>query len=98
LHVKNAQMSRYIVSFAIRMSVALLLRFLVERRIIIILVSYVSKSDNVLLTCRMCKLYAVEILFLPCCHVVACKECTNVTIHCVICNQNVCGTITAFLG
>jgi len=50
------------------------------------------------LTCRMCKLFAEDILFLPWCYVVACKECANVTMHCAICNQNVCGTITAFLG
>jgi len=50
------------------------------------------------LTCRVCKLFAVEILFLPCCHVVTCKECANIMNRCVTCNRNVCGTVSAFLG
>ena len=49
------------------------------------------------ITCRMCNNAPVEILFLPCRHLVACDSCGQSLNDCIKCGQKILGTVRTFL-
>ncbi|XP_046374760.2 inhibitor of apoptosis protein-like [Haliotis rufescens] len=48
-------------------------------------------------TCRVCRNKDAAILFLPCGHLVTCPDCADTVHDCVVCGQNILGTVKTYL-
>lgn len=49
------------------------------------------------ITCRVCKNVGVEILFLPCRHLLVCEKCSESVVNCCKCGQTILGTVRIYL-
>jgi len=49
------------------------------------------------LTCKMCLRSRIQVLYLPCRHVVCCMECSEISDDCVICSTKILGTVRVYL-
>jgi len=47
--------------------------------------------------CRNCKTNNVEILALPCTHVVTCEKCADILDNCPLCDERVPGTVRIYM-
>lgn len=52
-------------------------------------------KDNI--TCKVCMDDKVDMLFLPCRHLICCEPCSDSVRRCPLCRQRIIGTIKAFL-
>ncbi|XP_055881233.1 baculoviral IAP repeat-containing protein 7-A-like [Biomphalaria glabrata] len=60
-----------------------------------------KETNNVLrqqTACKICMDKEVEIVFLPCGHLVSCTECAAAMKDCPVCRKHVKGTVRAFVG
>ena len=48
--------------------------------------------------CRNCKMNSVEILALPCTHVVTCEKCADILDNCPLCDARVLGTVRIYMA
>ena len=48
--------------------------------------------------CRNCKMNNVEILALPCTHVVTCEKCADILDNCPLCDERVLGTVRIYMA
>lgn len=49
-------------------------------------------------TCKRCLRSAVETLFLPCRHLVACERCADEVQDCFVCNDKILGTVRIYMN
>jgi len=47
--------------------------------------------------CRNCKTNSVQILTLPCSHVVCCEKCADLLDNCPLCNDRILGTVRIYM-
>jgi len=48
--------------------------------------------------CRNCKTRSVEILNLPCSHIVCCEPCADILDNCPLCGERILGTVKIYLA
>ena len=48
--------------------------------------------------CRNCKSNSVQILTLPCSHIVCCEKCADILDNCPLCNDRILGTVRIYMG
>jgi hypothetical protein len=48
--------------------------------------------------CRNCKTRSVEILNLPCSHIVCCEPCADILDNCPLCDDRILGTVKIYLA
>jgi len=48
--------------------------------------------------CRKCKTNNVEILILPCTHVVTCEKCADILDNCPLCDERILGTVRIYMA
>ena len=48
--------------------------------------------------CRNCKMNSVEVLALPCTHVVTCEKCADILDNCPLCDARVLGTVRIYMA
>ena len=48
--------------------------------------------------CRNCKINSVQILTLPCSHVVCCEKCADILVNCPLCNDRILGTVRIYMS
>jgi len=48
--------------------------------------------------CKNCKSNSVEILTLPCSHIVCCENCADILDNCPLCDDRILGTVRIYMG
>ena len=58
-----------------------------------------SENENLksLMICKRCNSAQVQMLTLPCCHVVCCESCADAADDCPLCNSRILGTVRIFM-
>jgi ribosomal protein S27E len=56
------------------------------------------ENERLRLDCRRCRKERIQILFLPCRHLVTCERCAEIIDDCLICGETILGTVKTYFG
>ena len=57
-----------------------------------------NEKFKTLVICRNCKMNVVQILTLPCSHIVCCVKCADILDNCPLCTERILGTVRIFMS